>query len=104
NPPSKTPLLTLLKQARAYGVGVVLATQNPVDLDYKGLANAGTWLIGRLQTDRDKQRVLDGLEGAAGAAGARFDRADMDRLLSALAPRRFLLNNVHEDAPEVIES
>src|SRR5207253_7798840 len=70
NPPSKQPLLTLLKQARAFGVGVMLATQNPVDLDYKGLSNAGTWFIGRLQTDRDKQRVLDGLEGAAaGASG-----------------------------------
>ena len=66
NPPSKTPLLTLLKQARAFGLGVVLATQNPVDLDYKGLSNAGTWFIGRLQTERDKARVLEGLEGAAG--------------------------------------
>ena len=65
NPPSKRPLLTLLKQARAFGVGVVLATQNPVDLDYKGLANAGTWFIGRLQTERDKQRLIEGLEGAA---------------------------------------
>ena len=65
NPPSKTPLLTLLKQARAFGVGVVLTTQNPVDLDYKGLANAGTWFIGRLQTERDKERVLEGLEGVA---------------------------------------
>ena len=69
NPPSKQPLLTLLKQARAFGVGVVLATQNPVDLDYKGLANAGTWFIGRLQTERDKARVLDGLEGAAAGGG-----------------------------------
>ena len=66
NPPSKQPLLTLLKQARAFGLGVVLATQNPVDLDYKGLANTGTWFIGRLQTERDKARVLEGLEGAAG--------------------------------------
>ncbi|MCA1559278.1 MAG: ATP-binding protein [Acidobacteria bacterium] len=66
NPPSKPPLLTLLKQGRAFGLGVLLATQNPVDLDYKGLANTGTWFLGRLQTDRDKQRVLDGLEGAAG--------------------------------------
>ena len=74
NPPSKQPLLTLLKQARAFGLGVVLATQNPVDLDYKGLANAGTWFIGRLQTERDKARVLDGLEGAAAGAGSRFDR------------------------------
>ena len=104
NPPSKKPLLTLMKQARAFGVGVILATQNPVDLDYKGLSNAGTWLIGRLQTDRDKQRVLDGLEGAAGTAGSRFDRAEMDRMLSSLGPRVFLMSNVHDDAPHVIES
>ena len=70
NPPSKTPMLTLLKQARAYGLGVVLATQNPVDLDYKGLSNAGTWFLGRLQTERDKERVLEGLEGASASAGA----------------------------------
>ena len=104
NPPSKLPLLTLLKQARAFGLGVVLATQNPVDLDYKGLANAGTWFIGRLQTERDKARVLDGLEGAASGAGARFDRAQMDRILSALGNRVFLMNNVHEDHPEVFET
>lgn len=104
NPPSKQPLLTLMKQARAFGVGVVLSTQNPVDLDYKGLANAGTWFIGRLQTDRDKQRVLDGLEGASAQAGASFDRATMDRLLSALGPRLFLMNNVHEDTPVVFET
>ena len=70
NPPSKTPLLTLLKQGRAFGLGVVLATQNPVDLDYKGLANTGTWFLGRLQTERDKTRVLEGLEGVAAGAGA----------------------------------
>jgi hypothetical protein len=104
NPPAKTPLLTLLKQARAFGLGVVLATQNPVDLDYKALANAGTWFIGRLQTDRDKQRVLDGLEGAAAATGARFERAEMDRLLSALGKRVFLMNNVHESAPAVFQT
>ncbi len=104
NPPSKQPLLTLLKQARAYGVGVLLATQNPVDLDYKGLANAGTWFIGRLQTERDKARVLDGLEGAAAAASSTFDRATMDRLLSGLGNRVFLMNNVHEDGPEVFET
>ena len=74
NPPSKAPLLTLLKQARAFGVGLVVATQNPVDLDYKALSNAGTWMLGRLQTERDKARVLDGLEGAP-PAGRRFDRA-----------------------------
>ena len=73
NPPSKLPLLTLLKQARAFGLGVVLATQNPVDLDYKGLANTGTWFIGRLQTERDKARVLEGLEGASASAGKKFD-------------------------------
>jgi len=102
NPPSKQPLLTLLKQARAYGLGVLLATQNPVDLDYKGLGNTGTWLLGRLQTDRDKQRVLEGLEGASG--GARFDRAAMERTLAGLGNRVFLMHNVHEDAPVVFES
>ena len=69
NPPSKQPLLTLLKQARAFGLGIMLATQNPVDLDYKGLGNTGTWFIGRLQTERDKARVLEGLEGASASAG-----------------------------------
>jgi hypothetical protein len=83
-PPSKRPMLTLLKQARAFGVGVVLATQNPVDLDYKGLANAGTWFVGRLQTERDKARVMEGLEGAAAGAGRAFDRAAMERLLAGL--------------------
>jgi hypothetical protein len=103
NPPSKAPLLTLLKQARAFGVGVVLATQNPVDLDYKGLSNTGTWLIGRLQTERDKQRVLEGLEGAAaGATG--FDRRAMEQTLAGLDKRVFLMNNVHEDGPVIFES
>ena len=104
NPPSKVPLLTLLKQARAFGVGVVLATQNPVDLDYKGLANAGTWFLGRLQTERDKARVLDGLEGAASTTGRPFDRRAMERTLAGLASRVFVMNNVHEDAPVVFES
>ncbi|HTI50066.1 MAG TPA: ATP-binding protein, partial [Planctomycetaceae bacterium] len=94
NPPSKTPLLTLLKQGRAFGLGVVLATQNPVDLDYKGLSNIGTWFLGRLQTERDKARMLDGLEGAS--AGS-FDRGAVDRILSALQKRVFLLHNVHDD-------
>ncbi|MFN6107753.1 MAG: ATP-binding protein, partial [Planctomycetaceae bacterium] len=97
NPPSKTPMLTLLKQARAFGLGVVLATQNPVDLDYKGLSNAGTWFIGRLQTDRDKQRVLEGLESASAGRGA--DRAQLGELLNALGKRIFLLNSVHLPAP-----
>jgi len=104
NPPSKTPMLTLLKQARAFGLGVVLATQNPVDLDYKGLANCGTWLLGRLQTERDKQRVLDGLEGASTQAGATFNRARMKRVLSGLGNRVFLMNNVHEDQPVVFQT
>jgi hypothetical protein len=104
NPPSKQPLLTLLKQARAFGVGVVLATQNPVDLDYKGLANAGTWFIGRLQTDRDKQRLLDGLEGAAAGQSAVFDRARMEQVIAGLGNRVFLMNNVHDDEPVVFET
>jgi hypothetical protein len=104
NPPSKLPLLTLLKQARAFGVGIVLATQNPVDLDYKGLANTGTWFIGRLQTERDKARVLDGLEGAAAGTGMRFDRGQMEQVLAGLGNRIFLLNNVHDDAPEIFET
>ncbi len=102
NPPSKLPMLTLLKQARAFGLGLVLATQNPVDLDYKALSNAGTWFIGRLQTERDKARVLDGLEGASVAAGSGFDRKSMDQLISGLGSRVFLLNNTHEDEPVVM--
>jgi hypothetical protein len=102
NPPSKRPLLTILKQARAFGIGLVVATQNPVDLDYKALANAGTWMLGRLQTDRDKARVLDGLEGAA--TGASLDRSRIDHLLSGLGKRQFLLHNVHEKEPVVFET
>jgi hypothetical protein len=94
NPPSKAPLLTLLKQGRAFGLGVVLTTQNPVDLDYKGLSNIGTWFLGRLQTERDKSRMLDGLEGST--AGS-MDRDKVDRILSALGKRVFLLHNVHDD-------
>jgi hypothetical protein len=104
NPPSKQPMLTLLKQARAFGVGVVLATQNPVDLDYKGLSNAGTWFIGRLQTERDKARVLDGLEGAAAGTAGRFDRGKMEETIAGLGNRIFLMNNVHDDGPVVFET
>ncbi|MCI0603529.1 ATP-binding protein [bacterium] len=103
NPPSKQPVLTLLKQARAFGLGVVLATQNPVDLDYKGLANAGTWFIGRLQTERDKARLLEGLEGVA-AGGQLFDRAGMEQVLAGLSTRIFLMKNVHEQEPVLFES
>ena len=104
NPPSKTPMLTLLKQARAFGLGCVLSTQNPVDLDYKGLSNAGTWFLGRLQAERDKQRVLEGLEGAATSASANYDRGRMEQTLAGLGSRIFLMNNVHDDAPVVFET
>jgi hypothetical protein len=102
NPPSKPPLLTLLKQGRAMGLGVVLATQNPVDLDYKGLSNIGTWFLGRLQTERDKARVLDGLESVDVSAG--IGRADLDRQLSALTSRVFLARNVHEEGLALFQS
>jgi hypothetical protein len=101
-PPSKRPLLTLLKQARAFGLGVVLASQNPVDLDYKGLSNVGTWFLGRLQTERDKQRLMDGLEGAA--AGGSFDRAKIEQILSGLSNRVFLLHDVHQDEPVLFQT
>ncbi|MEZ6065587.1 MAG: DUF87 domain-containing protein [Planctomycetaceae bacterium] len=104
NPPTKTPMLTLLKQARAFGLGLVLSTQNPVDLDYKALSNAGTWFLGRLQTERDKLRVLDGLEGASASAGTEFDRARVEQILSAVGNRVFLLNNVHEDQPVTFQT
>ena len=100
NPPSKQPMLTLLKQGRAFGLGCVLATQNPVDLDYKGLANAGTWMIGRLQTERDKLRVLEGLESAVPGT----DRGALDRMISGLTPRVFLMRNVHDDTPVLFQS
>ena len=103
-PPSKPPMLTLLKQARAFGLGIMLATQNPVDLDYKSLANMGTWFLGRLQAQRDKDRVLDGLEGVAAQSGKGFDRGSMDRLLSSLSSRVFLMSNVHQDRPEIFQS
>ena len=100
NPPTKEPLLKLLKQARAYGLGVVLATQNPVDLDYKGLANIGTWFVGRLQTEQDKSRVLEALQGAA----AHMPREALDGVLSSLGNRVFLLHNVHDEEPVLFES
>jgi hypothetical protein len=99
NPPSKRPMMTMLKQGRAFGLGCLLATQNPVDLDYKALSNIGTWFLGRLQTERDKLRVLDGLEGAVGSQNAKFDRSAMEKLISGLGNRIFLMNNVHEDGP-----
>jgi hypothetical protein len=104
NPPSKQALLTLMKQARAFGVGCVLATQNPVDIDYKGLSNAGTWFIGRLQTEQDKARLLDGLQGAMAASNKAFDRGAMDKTLSGLPKRVFVMNNVHDEGPSIFET
>lgn len=100
NPPSKEIILRMLKQARAFGVGLMVATQNPVDLDYKALSNAGTWLIGKLQTDQDKARLLDGLEGAAPGV----NRSAFDKMISLLDKRVFLLHNVHEDEPQVFHT
>ncbi|MBI5297286.1 MAG: DUF853 family protein [Chloroflexi bacterium] len=100
NPPSKTPLLRMLKQARAFGLGLLLATQNPVDVDYKGLSNAGTWFIGKLQTEQDKNRLLDGLESATGGSS----RAAFDKLISSLGKRVFIMQNVHEKTPILFQT
>ncbi len=104
NPPSKKPLLTLLKQARAFGLGVVLSTQNPVDLDYKSISNMGTWFIGRLQTKQDRDRVIDGLIGASSESGNVFDKQTIESLVAKLDKRVFLLHNVHERAPVVFHT
>ncbi|HZT78806.1 MAG TPA: DUF87 domain-containing protein, partial [Gemmataceae bacterium] len=104
NPPTKSPLLALLKQARAFGVGVLLATQNPVDLDYKALSNAGTWFVGKLQTERDKARLIEGLEGAAAERGTLSNRAHLEGVISALGNRVFLLHDVHRPKPLVFQS
>ena len=100
-PPSKRPLITLLKQARAFGVGVVLVTQNPVDIDYKALTNTGTWFIGKLQTRRDKDRVLEGLKGAISQSGGQENKVDYASLIGSLGSRVFLYHNVHEEKPQV---
>jgi len=99
-PPAKKPILTILKQARAYGVGMMLATQNPVDLDYKAMSNAATWLVGRLQTERDKERVLEGLKSAAGDT----DVGSLDETIGALEKRQFLLVSAHEPKPVVFST
>ncbi len=104
NPPSKIAMLTLLKQARAFGLGIVLATQNPVDIDYKGLSNIGTWFIGRLQTEQDKNRVIDGLNSAGQSEGKSYSQEELESLISKLDNRIFLMNNVHENAPVVFET
>jgi hypothetical protein len=103
-PPSKRPMLSLLKQARAHGLGVVLATQNPVDLDYRGLANTGTWFIGRLQTEGDRQRLLDGLDSLTTGTAPRWDRRWLEKAIGGLDKRVFLVNNVHEDGPAVMQT
>lgn len=98
-PPSKRPMLTLLKQARAMGLGVMMATQNPVDVDYKALSNCGSWWLGRLQTERDLNRVLEGLEGSASGSGKPLDTASMRTTLAGLQRREFVLHNVHDEGP-----
>ena len=100
NPPSKLPLLRMLKNARAFGLGLLLATQNPVDVDYKALSNAGTWFIGKLQTEQDKNRLLDGLESAAGG----ISRMVFDKLISSLGKRVFVLHNIHAKQPELLQT
>ena len=101
NPPSKEPIMRMLKQARAFGVGLMLTTQNPVDVDYKAMSNAGTWMIGKLATEQDKSRLLDGL---ASAAGGGLNRGEYDKLISALGKRVFLLRNVHEKRPALFQT
>lgn len=104
NPPSKRPMMTLLKQARAFGCGIMLTTQNPVDLDYKGLTNAGTWFIGKLSAERDKARLLDGLESVMASAGSMSDTKVLDKLISSLESRVFLLRNVNQSVPIVFQT
>ena len=110
NPPTKAPLLALLKQARSQGLGLVLSSQNPVDLDYKGLSNAGTWFIGRLQTANDRQRALEGLREAASGAGTTPDAAGafggqtLEEAIAGLKPRTFLLHNVHQEGPALFQT
>lgn len=103
-PPSKRGLLTLLKQARAFGLGLMLCTQNPADIDYKALSNAGTWFIGRLQTERDRDRLMEGLSSSMDAGANALDRAEVARMISGLGARRFLVQNVHRGYPELFET
>jgi len=104
NPPSKNPLLLLLKQARAFGLGVVLVTQNPKDVDYKGLTNMGTWFIGRLQAEGDRERVIEGLEGAVGAQGIPLDKEKIRRLITGLSSRVFIMHDAREGTPKVFKT
>lgn len=100
-PPSKLPMLSLLKTARAFGVGVFLSTQNPADLDYKGLANCGTWLIGKLQTERDKNRILEGLRAAS---NGELNTATLDKLISSIKKRTFIMRSIYEKEPIIFET
>lgn len=104
NPPTKLPLMTMLKQARAFGVGVLLATQNPVDIDYKALSNAGTWMVGKLQTERDKARLIEGLESVAAEQGSLSNRQYLETVISSLGKRVFLLHNVHRGHPVLFQT
>ena len=101
NPPSKQPMLTLLKQARSFGIGIILSTQNPVDIDYKGLANIGTWFIGRLQTKQDKEKVIDGLSSAN---AGNLNKDEVMNLISNLEKRNFILKNINEDGIKIFET
>jgi len=101
NPPSKQPMLTLLKQARSFGIGIILSTQNPVDIDYKGLANIGTWFIGRLQTKQDKEKVIDGLSSAN---EGNLDKDEIMNLISSLEKRNFILKNINEDGIKIFQT
>ncbi len=103
-PSSKRPLMALLKQGRAVGLGCVLATQNPADVDYKGLTNTGTWFIGRLQAERDKARVIEGLKSAIVEAGGESERVNYERIIGRLKPRVFLMHNVHEEEPAIFQT
>ena len=104
NPPTKEPLLTLLKQARSQGLGLVLATQNPIDIDYKGLSNAGTWFVGKLQTANDRERVLEGLDSASLEAGVSLNRQALDKMIAGLAPRTFLIHRMHDQGPHLFKT
>jgi hypothetical protein len=101
NPPTKEPILRLLKQARAFGVGLILATQNPGDLDYKGLTNAGTWFIGRLQSENDKKKVMVGLESLASTENG-LNIREVEQLITDIEPRVFLMHNVHDTGGPIL--
>ncbi len=104
NPPSKNPLLLLLKQARAFGLGLVLVTQNPKDIDYKGLTNIGTWFIGKLQAEGDRERVLEGLQGAITSQGIEINRSELAKILQGLSSRNFILHDAREGGPTLFKT